>query len=119
MDEQELPVAHHQGTRPQPGEQLVAIRRRHDVGERVLAVRGPVARGDRQQMEIVISEHGDRRRAESLDRAQHAERVGTAIDEVSDQPQPVRRRIEGDHVEQLPELGVAALDVADDVVTHA
>ena len=50
--------------------------------------------------------------------AQHLERRGSAVHQVADQPEAVRRCGEADEVEQLAELGVAALDVADRVVRH-
>ena len=58
---------------------------------RVLPMRALVPGGDRQQVEVVIAEHRDRGVAQRLDLAQHGERVGTAIDEIADEPQPVRR----------------------------
>ena len=57
--------------------------------------------------------------AERADLAQHREGIGPAVDEVAHQPQPVGGRREADQVEELAELGMAALQVADRVVRHA
>ena len=85
-------------------------------------VSSPCARampgGDRQQVQVVIAEHRHRGVAERHDLAQHAERVGSAIDEVADEPQPVLARRKADQLQQRAELGVAALDVADRVEAH-
>ena len=71
-----------------------------------------------QQMQVVIAEHGDGGIAERDHLAQHGERIRTAIDEIADQPQPVARRREADQRQQIAELGMAALDVADRVKRH-
>ncbi len=73
---------------------------------------------DRQQMEVVVAEHGDRRVAERHDVAQHGKRVRAAIDEIAGSH---RRSLAGEKpisVEQLAELGMATLDVADRVERH-
>ena len=77
-----------------------------------------VAGGDRQQVEVVVAEHGDGGVAQRHHLAQHGERAGAAVDEIADEPQPVVARREADEVEQLAELRVAALDVADRVERH-
>ena len=63
---------------------------------RVLPVHPLVTRGDGQQMEVVVAEDRDGGVAERLHFAQHGERVGAAVDEVADQPQPVAARREAD-----------------------
>ena len=73
---------------------------------------------DRQQVEVVVAENGDRGVAQRLHFTQHGERVRSAVHEVADDPQPILARREGDQFQQLTELGVAALDVADCVQTH-
>ena len=50
--------------------------------------------------------------------AQHGERRRAAVDEVAGEPQPVALGREADDLQQLAELRVAALDVADGVVAH-
>jgi hypothetical protein len=60
-----------------------------------------VTRGDGEQMKIVVAEHGDHRRAKGFHRAQHAERIGAAIDQVSDQPQAIVSWRETDQIEEL------------------
>ena len=119
MHHEQLAFAHDERLPPQPPEQRLTVGRLEDRGERIRAVRTPMACSDDQQMQIVIAEHGRRRFAEGHHRAQHGKRIGTAIDEITHEPQSVAARIEADRIEQLPELDVTTLDVADDVMGHA
>jgi len=75
-------------------------------------MRPAVAGRDGEEVQVVVAEHGHYGVAEGAHLAQHLERRGTAIHQVADQPEPVRGDGEADEVEQLAELGVAALDVA-------
>ena len=75
-------------------------------------------RGSRQQVEVVVAENRHRRIAQCFHFAQDGERIGAAIDEVADEPQPIFAGGESDQLEQLAELGVTALDVADRVQAH-
>ncbi len=72
-----------------------------------------------EQVQIVISQNGHRTLAECAHEAQDLERLRAAIDEISDEPEAVTVAIERDHLEQLAEFVVAALDVADRVGRHA
>jgi hypothetical protein len=71
---------------------------------------------DREQVEVVVAEHGNCRITEAHDFAQHRERSGPAIDEIADEPQAIARGREREKVEHLAELGVTALNVADCVM---
>src|SRR5262249_16591811 len=53
-----------------------------------------------------------------MDEAQRLERLAASIDQVADQPEPVRGRVVVDLVEQAAELVVATLQVADGVGRH-
>ena len=53
-----------------------------------------MARRDGQQVEIVIAEHRGGGVAERHDFAQHGERIGTAVDEIADEPQAIVGRAE-------------------------
>ena len=77
-----------------------------------------MAGGDGQQVQVVIAEHGDGGVAERVHLAQHGERIRAAIDEIADEPQPIARRREADQRQQLAELGMATLDVADRIKRH-
>ena len=79
---------------------------------------GDAALGHHQQVEIVVAEDGQGRRAERAEEAQRFERVRAAIDQVADHPQPVTRRVEVTQGEQALQRVVAALDVADGVGGH-
>ena len=118
MDEQPFAFAHHQRPRAQPSEQLVAIGRIEDRPERIVPVGSAMAGSDGQQMQIVVPQHRDRGVAEFFHGSQHRQRIGAAVDEVANQPQAIAGWIEGDQLEQLPELGMAALNIADDIVAH-
>ena len=74
-----------------------------------------VSGGDGQQMEVVVAENGDRGVAQRFHFAQRGERIRSAVHDIADDPQPVLARREADQIQQLAELGVAALDVADRV----
>ena len=118
MDHREIAFGHDQRPCAKPVDQLVAIRRGEDRVERVLAVRLAVAGGDREEMEVVVAEHRDRRISKCHHLAKDSEGAGAAVDEIADEPQTVLRRREPDEVEQLAELGVTTLDVADRVKGH-
>ena len=108
----------HQLAAAQPVEQLVAIGRREYFVERVAAMGFAHAGRDDEQMQIVIAEHGHRALAQAAHEAQRLERLRAAIDEIADEPQRVRRRIEAQRVEEPAQLVVAALNVADGVGAH-
>jgi len=114
----ELALDRHQRPRGKPSEQCVAILGGENGIERVVGMRLAVAGGDRQQMKIMIAEHGHGRVAQRDHFAQHGQRIGPAIDQVADEPQAVGVGRETDEVEQLAEFGVAALDIADCVERH-
>ena len=118
MHQQPVVFLHDQRPSCQPIDQLVAIGRGENRVERIAAMRLSMAGRNRQQMKIVIAEHGHRRVAERDDFAQHGERPGSAIDEVANQPQPIDGARKADRVEELTQLGVTTLDVADRVMCH-
>ena len=118
MNEQELPVVDDEWPALQPAQELVAIGCLEDRRDGVVPVRLRVPGRDGQQVEIVVAEDGDGGIAQRLHFAQHRERLGAAVDEIADEPETVALRCEADEREQLAELRVAALDVADRVVAH-
>ena len=79
----------------QPFEQRGAIRRRQDVIKRVIAAQSRAAVGHRQQVQVVIAENDGGRIAHGADSAQYFERIGSAIDQIADEPEriAVGRRI--------------------------
>ncbi len=118
MDHRPAAFDMEQRLRPQPGQQVVTIRRGEDVFERVFLVRLAVAFGLHHQMQVVIAEHHARRGSQRLDEAQHLERRRPAIDQVADEPGAVHGRIETDIVEKTAQRVVTALQVADCVGGH-
>ena len=118
MHHHEAAVGHDQRARGEPRDECIPVRRGEDRVECVAAVGLAMAGRDGEQVEVVVAEHAHGGVAQRHHLAQHRERSGAAIDEVADEPQPVLARREADQVEELAELGVAALDVADGVMGH-
>ena len=118
MDEQQLTVDNHERSALQPVEELLSVGRGENRRDRVAAMRFRVSRRHCEQMEIVIAENGGRRVAERFHFAQHGERLGPAVDEIADEPQPVAARGKRYELQKLTQLRVAALNVADRVVAH-
>ena len=82
-------------------------------------MRVAMARGDGQQMQVVVAEDRRRRSTECANFTQHAERIGTAIDEVARQPKPIvgRRKRGGEKVDCAPSRFLSEL--AQDDVRYA
>ena len=99
---------------PEPLEPGLAIGRVEDVFEGVAAMPRPHAGGDGEQMPVVVAEDAVRGVAQVAQPAQHAERIGAAIDQVAEHVDPVARGGEADLGEQPVERVGAALDVADE-----
>ena len=102
----------------QPVEQCVAIGRREDLVERVVVAHARLAEAHGQQMQIVIAEHHGGGIAQRADPAQHLERVGAAIHQIADQPEPVAVGGEFQAGEQRAQFRVAALHIADRIKRH-
>lgn len=111
-----LDVEQRQGA--QPAEQFVPVWRGEDGFERVLLVGLAEAGGLHDQMQVVVAEDADGRSPEPFHEAQHLERLRPAIDEVADEPEPVRVGRKADVVEQPLERVEAALQVADRIGGH-
>src|SRR5258708_38700762 len=69
-------------------------------------------------MQIVIAEHRERALAEFAHEAQHVERFRSAINQVAYKPQTVARTLESHADEQLPQLVIAPLDIANRIGRH-
>ena len=109
----------HQRPCAQPGQQLVAIGRGEDFVQGIALVDAGMAGRHRHQVQVVIAQHAHRCLAEPAHEAQHLQRVGTAIDQVAHQPEPVAGAVEADQFEQFAELRQAALEIADRVCNNA
>ena len=68
MDEELVAFDRDQRPAREPVQQLIAVGSLEHRRERVLAVRLRVARGHREQMQIVVAEHGDGRGVRALSR---------------------------------------------------
>src|SRR5262249_24923988 len=80
------------------------------VGGLDLALRGEC---HREQMQIVIAEHGDRVLAERSHETQRFERLRPAIHEVAGEPEAIAIRAESSLREQSSQLLMTTLNVAD------
>src|SRR3546814_3977772 len=111
----------HQRLRAQPVEKLVAIgREQHAAQVGVdLALVLLATLGDRQQRQIVVSQHADRIGAQRVHQAQRFQRLAAAVDQVAAEPQPVARRVEGDPVEKALRRFETTLQVANCPDAHA
>jgi len=71
---------------PQPRQQLVAVRRGDYVPKRVVFASLDRTLSQRQQVQIVVAEHGDRAIAQIPYEAPCGKRGGAAVDEVAHEP---------------------------------
>ena len=69
--------------------------------------------GEREQVQVVIAEHGDSGVAQVLDEAQGLQGLRPTVDEVADEPELVEVGIELERIQQLAKRIVAPLQVAD------
>lgn len=84
---------------PQPVQQLVYVGRGEHLVQGVLPVRLALPRGDRQQVQVVVAQHRDGRVAQLLDETKRVERVGSPVDQIAGEPEPVRGGIEGELIQ--------------------
>jgi len=101
-----------QGAMPQPVDQLLAIGGVEDVVERVVAVRRADAAGHRQQVQVVVAQHGAGLVTQGHDAAQGLQRLGAAVDEVAGEDQPKRRVICTHQMVQSLPFVAATLQIA-------
>jgi len=104
---------------PQPVEQAVAVGRGDHVPERVVFASLDRALSKRQQMQIVVAEHGQCAITQIPYEAQCSERGRTAVDEVAHEPQAIFRAIEPEFAKQRLQLFETALNIADRVGSHS
>ena len=110
VHENDAPVFNQQTSVAKPVDEFLPVGRGEDVVERVLLVGRRKARGDGEKMQVVIAEEKTRPGAERADAAQHAERFGTAVDEVAEKE---KFRVFGKEAEEFVQALEATLNVAD------
>jgi len=71
---------------PQPVEQAIAVGRRDHIPERIVSAGLDRALSERQQMQIVVAEHGQRAIPQIVHEAQGGKRGRAAVDEIADEP---------------------------------
>lgn len=114
MHHQEAVFEDRQRLVTKPCDELVAIGRGEDVGDRVALAGFSDACSDCQQVDVVVAEDGacTAGLAKCDDLAQRGQRLGAAVDEVADEAQG---GVGGEGGQQRLEGGAAALEVADGV----
>jgi hypothetical protein len=103
---------------PKPLQQLLSIFRRKYVLDRIFPAEGDDPFRDCEQEKVVVAEYDARRGTQILDESKNREGGRPPIDQITDEPQSVRRRIELDAIDQLIELRSATLDIADGIGGH-
>ena len=91
MNEQQVAIANDQRPRAQPRQQFIAIGRVEDRAQRVASMRLAMPGRDGEQMEVVVAEYGDAAAPSPMTVRITPERIGTAVDQVADEPQSVVR----------------------------
>ena len=101
MDKQIFALTIEHGLTTKPVQQFLYVGRFQDGLNRILFpdLRDPAM--DCQQMQIMVAQHDHATSCEALEKTQHLQRMGAAVDQIADKPQPVRRRIESDAIQQF------------------
>ena len=105
----------------QPGDQLVAIGRVEDLGQRIGRMLGPDAVGHGQQVQVMVAQDavGQALPRQRVNVAQGGQRGRAAIDQVAREQQAVRTiRCRLDPFDQFDGLVMAALQIADKISFH-
>ena len=102
----------------QPAQQFGAIRCVEDLAEGVLAFAVGGAVGHRQQMQVVVAQHGMHVVTQGVNAAQGAQRVRPPIDQIPGQKQAVTVGVEADFLQQTVKRSQTALQVTNGVVAH-
>ena len=89
MHQRVLALHVHHVPSAQPIEKLVPVRRRQHCVQCVAPMQLAKACSHREQMQVVISQGGDRCVAERHGAPEHGERFGATIHQITHQPQPV------------------------------
>ncbi len=120
MDQRETEtiVVVEQGTVAQPVDQLVPVGCLEHLVQVVAVLEAVVAAGQCQQVQVVVSQHGDGPLTEGLHQPQGLQGLGTAVYQVAHEPEPITGRIETDRLQQRAQFVVASLDVADRIDSH-
>jgi len=104
----------HQGTAPQPVQQLGCIRGVEQIIQGVALARADASGGDRQGSDVVIAQHDGDALAQRHDAAQRLGGLGPAIDQVAHEPQLARGVVCNFRAcQQCVKLGAASMHIAD------
>ena len=104
VDHQVVTLPVEQGLATQPAQQGLTIRRREDLGQRVLTVWRDKTLGHRQKMQVVITQHHRDLSIVLHTPAQHPGGVLAPINQVAGQPDAIPSRVKGHHLHHLQEV---------------
>ena len=111
-------IGMHQPLMTQPVEQFIPVRCRQKFVQRVGWMRLAYAGGHHQQVQVMVAECDYRAIAEIAQEAQNGQCLRSAVDDIACGPQRIARRIERNTVQQLSQLVITTLDIADRVCRH-
>ena len=74
-----------------------------------------VAIADGEQVQVMVAQYRDGPVAQSMDKAQTLQRLGSAVDQVTNKPEPVACPVEVDVFQQSQERIMATLQIANGV----
>src|SRR5690606_19409036 len=106
------------GSMAQAVQQQFIVRGVEDRHQGVGPAQPPGILGTGQQVQVVIAQHSDEGDAETFEKSQRLEGVGSAVDQIADRPQGIPRRVEVDLAQQALQRLQAALNVTDCIDSH-
>ncbi len=107
-----------QGLLLQPAQQFGPVRGVEDLAEGVFAFAAGGAVGHRQQMQVVVAQHGMDVVTQGVDPAQGAQRVRPAIDQIPGQKQTVAVSVEANFLQQTVKRPQTALQIPNRIISH-
>ena len=90
-------------TEPEPGQQVVTIRRREECLQSIPLSRSPEPLTNRKHVQVVVSKNSRHAMIVLDEPAQNPERVRATSHDIPSQPEPICGRIEANPLEERPE----------------
>lgn len=102
----------------QPIHQMVTLRALQQVLHRVAGLEVAHTQMHTQQMQVMVAQQTLGTVVKRLQAFQHAQIVRTSVDQIAQQVNGVTARRKADGVQQMPQTGIAALDISNQVKCH-
>ena len=99
----------------QPEEEFLAIMGLEDTGQGILFAEGQGAGGRGREMQVVVAQDADGGVTQATHKAQQAQGVRPAIDQIARKPEAIDGGIEVDAIEEAQQVIEAALDIANGI----